>query len=302
MKIEVNIPEELAIKADQYGLNLPKWMSNQLSKFFGDGTIDVIPAFQKEEEQFTVWLSNQQLGDKYISDTVSYLSKFIRNEIDNRNDVLKLIREAPDYFRPFMKKYIMYLETVGKLNKESSDIYRKLIPNRKVQVDSYIPTTEEIKKAVNKLSGNGRMFFMILAMSGIRLSELTKIINEFDPSLIVQIGKYACRYPLNWKRGKKGSYSMFLPIDVMNWIEKIEDISASEIGMSVSASGINAKSLRKFFYNFMISKGVPESVADFVEGRSPQSVGSMHYLASLKQAEEYYRKLAWELNRIVIQE
>ncbi len=30
---------------------------------------------------------------------------------------------------------------------------------------------------------------------------------------------------------------------------------------------------------------VPESVADFIEGRAPESVGSMHYLAKVKQAD-----------------
>jgi intergrase/recombinase len=37
---------------------------------------------------------------------------------------------------------------------------------------------------------------------------------------------------------------------------------------------------------------VPESVADFIEGRAPESVGSMHYLSRVKQADYWYDKIS----------
>ena len=48
-----------------------------------------------------------------------------------------------------------------------------------------------------------------------------------------------------------------------------------------------AKYLRKWHFNFLILNNVPESVADFIQGRAPSTVGSMHYLAKVKQADEW---------------
>ncbi|WP_456328114.1 integrase [Archaeoglobus sp.] len=47
-----------------------------------------------------------------------------------------------------------------------------------------------------------------------------------------------------------------------------------------------AKYLRKWNYNFLILNGVPESVADFILERVSITVGSMHYLVKVKQADK----------------
>jgi len=56
-----------------------------------------------------------------------------------------------------------------------------------------------------------------------------------------------------------------------------------------------SKYLRKWQYNFLIANNVPESVADFIQGRAPSTVGSMHYLAKVKQADEWYAKVVSQL-------
>ena len=45
---------------------------------------------------------------------------------------------------------------------------------------------------------------------------------------------------------------------------------------------------------------VPESVADFIEGRAPESVGSIHYLANVKQADYWYDLILKTLEAILI--
>jgi len=59
-----------------------------------------------------------------------------------------------------------------------------------------------------------------------------------------------------------------------------------------------AKYLRKWNYNFLILNGVPESVADFIQGRASITVGSMHYLAKVKQADEWYSRIVNKLLEI----
>ncbi|WP_164997858.1 integrase [Methanolobus psychrotolerans] len=52
-----------------------------------------------------------------------------------------------------------------------------------------------------------------------------------------------------------------------------------------------AKTIRKWHLNLMISEGVPKSIADFIQGRAPVTVGNAHYLNKVMQAREAYRRI-----------
>ena len=49
--------------------------------------------------------------------------------------------------------------------------------------------------------------------------------------------------------------------------------------------------------NVLILNCVPESVADFIQGRASITVGSIHYLAKVKQADECVAELLIKLER-----
>jgi len=51
---------------------------------------------------------------------------------------------------------------------------------------------------------------------------------------------------------------------------------------------VAAKYLRKFAFDKMIELEVPESVADFIEGRVPKRIGAKHYLALARQSGKFY--------------
>ena len=53
-----------------------------------------------------------------------------------------------------------------------------------------------------------------------------------------------------------------------------------------------AKYVRKFVYSKLIALGVPESVADFIQGRSARTVGARSYLAKLELAKAHYGRYA----------
>jgi len=42
----------------------------------------------------------------------------------------------------------------------------------------------------------------------------------------------------------------------------------------------------------MIDLEIPESIADFIEGRVPQRVGAKHYLALARQSSKFYPRYA----------
>jgi intergrase/recombinase len=62
-------------------------------------------------------------------------------------------------------------------------------------------------------------------------------------------------------------------------------IHVNTITHQINQSDFVPKYLHKWFYNLLIYNNVPESVADFIEGRSSANMGSMHYLAKVKQAD-----------------
>jgi intergrase/recombinase len=51
------------------------------------------------------------------------------------------------------------------------------------------------------------------------------------------------------------------------------------------------KQLGKWHLNIAIKEGMNESLADFMQGRAPITVGSAHYLNRVQQAKEEYRRI-----------
>ena len=95
------------------------------------------------------------------------------------------------------------------------------------------------------------------------------------------------RYPLSYNRGQKRLSYVYMPEEFALSLHKMH--SSQKVVMAIKhQSGLSPKYLRKWFYNFLILNNVPESVADFIEGRAPESVGSMHYLSRVKQADYWY--------------
>ena len=76
------------------------------------------------------------------------------------------------------------------------------------------------------------------------------------------------------------------------------NLSRKEIINRFCRFSLPAKYPRKWNYNFLILNGVPESVADFIQGRASITVGSMHYLAKVKQADEWYSRVVGKLMKL----
>ena len=118
--------------------------------------------------------------------------------------------------------------------------------------------------------------FSVLALSGIRIMELVKMMKEFDKKNPI-VNRDIEKYPLNYFRGHKKAFYVYMPKELAISLEKI-GLNDDTISHYFSYLGLAPKYLRKWQYNFLIYQGVPEEVVDFIQGRSPESVGSMHYL------------------------
>jgi intergrase/recombinase len=56
---------------------------------------------------------------------------------------------------------------------------------------------------------------------------------------------------------------------------------------------ISYEYLRKFAFDNMASEklNVPESVADFIEGRTPKTIGARHYMQLKRKAVQFYQDM-----------
>jgi intergrase/recombinase len=66
---------------------------------------------------------------------------------------------------------------------------------------------------------------------------------------------------------------------------------------------ISYKYLWKFAFDTMTSEklNIPESVADFIEGRTPKTVGARHYMSLKRKAIQFYPRHAECISLLEIQ-
>ena len=113
------------------------------------------------------------------------------------------------------------------------------------------------------------------------------MINAFKDAELVN-GFYRCEVAMF--RGEKQAYYGHFSEHTLELIkqtrDKLGDIAASNYFKKYGY--VRPKYLRKFAFDKMIELEVPESVADFIEGRVPQRIGAKHYLALARQSAKFY--------------
>ena len=257
-----------------------------------------LPAFHKHINDFKIWTRNRQFNDNYSKDIESCLRRYVSKDILGVSELSRVINDAPEYASVAVRVYLNYLIDYGIVQEETANRFRKVLRSRKINSDNYVPTDEIIREAYSKLKDErAKTVFKILMYSGIRTTELVKMLSEFNKTKLIIDGEIA-KYPLNYSRGQKKVFYVYLPMKFAHELHGF--YTSKKIVTSLGGSSLRPKYLRKWFYNFLIMNNVPESVADFIEGRAPESVGSMHYLANVKQVDYWYGLILKTLGAILI--
>ncbi len=249
------------------------------------------------EDDFIKWLDEKKYSESYKDDALKSLNKYVVRDI-GINEFREFVNKIDVYSGIMIRVYLNYLMDRGYLTEDDVNKFKKYIPQRKTGIDLYIPDNETVIKAYSKLKNDrDRTVFKVLLFSGIRATEVVKFLNEFDKEKLIINNKVA-KYPLNYIRRNKKVYYVYLPKEFALTLEKVY-LTEDMVGSLREKSGLAPKYLRKWFYNFLIYHNVPESVADFIEGRSPVSIGSMHYLGKVQQADYWYDKIVDELTKLL---
>ena len=240
-------------------------------------------------DEFVKWLKNRNLSKSYVKDLLGTFDKEIRfldfYDIDSLRKYLESLKSKTMAVNS-LRAVCNFLEYKGAQKEELSRV-RSILKSEKGHSDNFVPSDEQVIEALKNITEKRfRLMFLILAYSGIRGTELTKMVKEFDKDKLILDGKIA-KYQLFYSRGQKNNYYVYLPRHIGEQVHKFY-IHPSTITHQISKTGLAPKYLRKWLYNFLIYNNVPEGVADFIEGRSANTVGSMHYLARAKQADHWY--------------
>ena len=304
--ITLYVDDELIAEAKLRGLNLSRFMESKLrefilinspelqnSNFSPPSNIKPIPAFSKHKRDYEKWLIARKLNDGYIKDLERSLAQFVREDMFSLPDNITEMQSVG------LRSYLNYLVEKSILTEERAKELKKGIPLRQSNADNYVPNDDEVVNALKKIDDERfKTIFQLLACSGARITELVKMIREYKPSNLIVNEKFA-KYQVHYNRGKKKSFYIYIPKELVSKLHKYY-VHVNTITHQISKSGLNPKYLRKWFYNFLIYHNVPESIADFIEGRAPETVGAMHYLGKAKQADHWYEQVADELTNIII--
>ena len=216
-----------------------------------------------------------------------------------REDISDIADNITDTQSIAARNYLNYLSQKSLLSDEQMARFKKKLPLRQSKADNYIPSNDEVVSAYKQLTDKRfQTIFKLLAFSGARITELVKMVKEYEPSKLIVEEKFA-KYQLHYNRGNKKSFYIYMPKEMVPELHKYY-VHVDTVTHQISKSGLNPKYLRKWFYNFLIYNNVPEGVADFIEGRASSSVGSMHYLSKAKQADFWYSNVADGLSHIII--
>jgi intergrase/recombinase len=198
------------------------------------------------------------------------------------------------------RSYLNYCEKHEKLPSYIILKYRSILKLKRSQPDVYVPQDSEVLASYHKIKQNKTLdlIFLVLATSGIRYVECLDFLKNLDGTRFKTCPAHVA-YSVAKTRNTKNINNIYLPLFVYKKLKHIDE-SYPNLRMQFYRKGslFSVKYLRKWQYNFLIYNNVPESVADFIQGRASRSIGANHYLAKAQQADFWYSKVAHKLEGI----
>ena len=241
---------------------------------------------------FLEYLKAQGYYKNTVSNMVSYLDKYspvITSPLDINSLFSKVIKAKRQVIFALRVLFNFY-ETLG-VDKGFLDCLRKALPRVECGVDLKIPAESEIVESLRKLPRipmRYQALYNLLLDSGLRFVEGVALIANFKGAELVN-GFYRCN--LAMFRGEKQAYYGHFTESTLKYIEQAKN---AQMDVYVSSHYfykyrfVMPKYLRKFAFDKMIELEVPESIADFIEGRVPKRVGAKHYMALARQSSKFY--------------
>ena len=242
---------------------------------------------------FVQWLKSRNYSPYYVRDILSYLDHYVIT-IKQPLDIVALfsrVQKGKNNLIKGIRLLFNFYEILGS-KKDYLDRLRKALPKTQTGIDLKIPNENEVLSSIGKSALMPIQYdalYNLLLDSGLRLTEATYVINTFTNAEPLN-GFFRCGVALF--RGCKQSYYAHFSECTFNLIKQVKEKLGDQIASTFfdKKNVVNPKYLRKYVFDKMIELEIPESVADFIEGRVPRRVGAKHYMALARQAGNFYPK------------
>ncbi|MEM4057985.1 MAG: integrase [Thermoplasmata archaeon] len=224
---------------------------------------------------------------------IKYLKECFKENIYDSNELLKAVDRNKRYAVLSARKYIMWLMEHNHLDDGIGEKYLRIlcVTKNHNSIDIFVYSDNDVKRLYKNIDNDRiSMYFKILLYSGIRITELSKMLMEFEKKRLMVVNGEFMRYQLNWVRGEKKAFYVYLPIELKPQLKQYYKVSPRQIEDELRKYGIKGKILRKVNYNKLLLAGINDSIADFIQNRVADSIGSRHYANMLLQADSNYLK------------
>jgi len=253
------------------------------------------------KSEFEKWI-HKQVTKETAEDYIKYLDKYLNSTpISSRVDlenILDNIEGGYNHFVKGLRNLIKFLEKSGRIPKGFAEELKEILKVRKTGTDTYVPPDDLLKKALAKIDREDyEILFKLLAYSGIRIREAIYLLKTFDPSKLHFIDGIAY-YDLEWERGTKKSFKAFMPTEFAKKLRNIE-LNKHSISSYIVKRGVRPKHLRNWQANKLVRARIQESVINFIQGRSPNTVFATHYLAKVNEAIAAYKEVVEDLKEVL---
>ena len=266
-------------------------------------------------KQFTVsgfkqWLYNKKFVRDYETGLITKLPLlFIKKQkhtytFSELSDIIKIELEQINedkYLNRLVRQILNYLLENEIVSDNNVSYIKKKLKTKQYNADNYVPTDTEIQKNLSKLTTNNRLVSLVSLVSGIRKIELDYLIKNLNNLRVQEFDNFV-KITMNYLRNTKNSYFCYLPLEIYRQLlVKYKQLSVISLERELKRKNlIPIKYCRKWFYTKCIELGVPESIADYYEGRVSNSVGGNHYLSRQMIADKNYDKIVKYLKIFIL--
>jgi intergrase/recombinase len=208
------------------------------------------------------------------------------------------VESGYNHFVKGLRNLIKFLEKKGKIPKGFAEELKELLKVRRTGTDTYVPPDDLLRKTLAKIDREEyEILFKLLGYSGIRIREAIYLLESFDPNKLHFVDGIAY-YDLEWERGTKKSFKAFMPTEFAKKLRKI-GLNKHSISSYIVKRGVRPKHLRNWQANKLVRARIQESVINFIQGRSPNTVFATHYLAKVNEAIAAYKEVVEDLKAVL---
>jgi intergrase/recombinase len=248
---------------------------------------------------FRQYLDSQNYCSSYVTDILRYLDRHFK-VINYPQDIIGIFSQVKKGRRSLWLSFRVlfnYLVALG-YDEGIVSVLRKSLPKANCSgIDLKVPEEQEIIRslfAIKNATPKYLALYNLLADSGLRLVEAIKVITEFNLDKVEHVNGF-CRVEVGAFRGNKQAFYGYFTEYTFKLLCQVSDKSfraTTAAHRCRKHKTIAPKYLRKFTFDKMVELEVPESVADFIEGRVPKRIGAKHYMVLRRQADKFYSKYA----------